>query len=197
MEIHIHNIGKRYHGNWLFRHLEIKVTAGEALSVTGRNGSGKSTLMQIAYGLAQPSEGQVLLNGFESADPHRLFAYSAPYMDLPTDFTALEIFSLYKNAGKCSMETEAFSGFCGFDGKTMQRPLRYYSSGMLQRFKTALCLSSDAPVLMLDEPLSNMDNKGELWYRNCISDIRNKIVIVAGNNPKEYDFANKNIHIQG
>lgn len=175
----------------------MQVSAGEALSVTGRNGSGKSTLMQIVYGLAQPGEGQVHFNGFAFTEPHRLFAYSAPYMDLPIDFTALEIFNLYSHAGKSSMATDAFSDFCGFDQKTMQRPLRYFSSGMLQKFKTALCLCSDAPVLMLDEPLSNMDSKGELWYRNCISDIRHKIVIVAGNNPSEYDFASKNIHIQG
>ena len=196
MQLQINNIGKRYQNQWLFRNINLELKLGDSLSVTGHNGSGKSTFMQIVYGLVQASEGEVLLNSNSNYKPHEVFALSAPNLELPMEFNLIEIHDLYKRTQKMNANLDEFLAFSDFSKVQAQRAVKLFSSGMQQRLKTALCLSSNSPILLLDEPLSNMDSKGEDWYKNCLNDINNKIVIIAGNNPIEYAFTNSNIQIK-
>lgn len=195
MHLEINNIGKRYHNQWLFRHVSISLNTGQSLSITGRNGSGKSTLMQIVYGLVQASEGEVKVDQKEHYEAHTIFAMTAPYMELPLEFSINEIHDLYLKNKKTKIELDAFLAYSGFNTLQASKAVKLFSSGMLQRLKTALCLSSTAEILLLDEPLTNMDKEGENWYKNCISDIGNRIVLIAGNNPEEYAFTNTNLQI--
>lgn len=195
LQIELVNIGKRYQNQWLFRHISLSLQTGDRLSVTGRNGSGKSTLMQIVYGLIQASEGEIRLDGKTAFESHRIFALTSPYMELPMEFSIRELHDLYVKTGKISMPLTAFLEYSAFSAMQSERPVKLFSSGMLQRLKTALCLCSDAPVLLLDEPLSNMDRQGEIWYKNCVANIQDRICIVAGNNPEEYAFTHTNLHI--
>ena len=196
MQIQINNIGKRYQNQWLFRNINLELKLGDSLSVTGHNGSGKSTFMQIVYGLVQASEGEILLNGTSNYKPHEVFALSAPYLELPMEFNIEEIHDLYLRTQKINTDLDGFLSFSDFNKSQASRAVKLFSSGMLQRLKTALCLSSNSSILLLDEPLSNMDAKGEDWYKNCLNDIKDKIVIIAGNNPIEYAFTNSNLQIK-
>lgn len=196
MQVQINNIGKRYQNQWLFRNINLELKLGDSLSITGHNGSGKSTFMQIVYGLVQASEGEVLINGSSAYKPHEIFALSAPYLELPMEFNIEEIHDLYLRTQKINTSLEEFLSFSDFNQSQANRAVKLFSSGMLQRLKTALCLSSNSPILLLDEPLSNMDARGEDWYKNCLNDINNKIVIIAGNNPIEYAFTNSNLQIK-
>lgn len=194
-QLTLKNIGKRYGRKWLFRHLNLTLESGDGLAVTGRNGSGKSTLLQIVYGLVQAGEGEVWLNGKPLDKPSEVFAFTAPYMELPLEYTASEILSLYRGLGKTDMHTEAFSDYSGLEVSVLNRRIGSYSSGMQQRLKTALCLSGNSPVIILDEPLTNMDAEGEKWYKNCVSLFHDRIVLVAGNQSQEYEFANRKLHL--
>ena len=196
MHIQINNIGKRYQNQWLFRNINLELKLGDSLSVTGQNGSGKSTFMQVVYGLVQASEGEVLINGTSNYKPHEVFALSAPYLELPMEFSILEIHDLYLRTQKMNAGLDEFLSFSDFNKSQVNRAVKLFSSGMQQRLKTALCLSSNSPILLLDEPLTNMDAKGEDWYKNCLNDIQDKIVIIAGNNPIEYAFTNSNLQIK-
>jgi ABC-type multidrug transport system ATPase subunit len=196
LHIQINNIGKRYQNQWLFRNINLELKLGDSLSVTGQNGSGKSTFMQVVYGLVQASEGEVLINGTSNYKPHEVFALSAPYLELPMEFSILEIHDLYLRTQKMNAGLDEFLSFSDFNKSQVNRAVKLFSSGMQQRLKTALCLSSNSPILLLDEPLTNMDAKGEDWYKNCLNDIQDKIVIIAGNNPIEYAFTNSNLQIK-
>jgi len=196
LHIQINNIGKRYQNQWLFKNINLELKLGDSLSVTGHNGSGKSTFMQVVYGLVQASEGEVLVNGTSNYKPHEVFALSAPYLELPMEFSILEIHDLYLRTQKMNSSLDEFLSFSDFNKSQVNRAVKLFSSGMQQRLKTALCLSSNSPILLLDEPLTNMDAKGEDWYKNCLNDIKNKIVIIAGNNPIEYAFTNSNLQIK-
>lgn len=195
VSLSLNNIGKRYRGQWLFRHISLDLRSGDSLSVTGKNGSGKSTLLQIIYGLVQPGEGEVLVGGEQHARADRIFAFTSPYLELPGEFSISEILELYRGIGKMKMSDEMFLEYSMFSKVQADGPVRHFSSGMLQRLKTALCLASDAGILLMDEPLTNMDANGELWYKNCVADLKDRIVIVAGNNPAEYDFTKGNLRI--
>lgn len=195
LTLKLENIGKKYNDRWLFRGIDIELSPGESLSITGRNGSGKSSLMQIIYGLVQASEGKVLINGQPESPNHRYMAMTAPYMELPSEFSIAEIHQLYTEMGKSDKSLDAFSDFAMFSKKELDKPVKYFSSGMQQRLKTALCLASKADILLLDEPLTNMDKVGEEWYRNCLIALKDKICIVAGNLNIEHDWTNRNLNI--
>jgi len=195
MELEIQNIGKQYNRQWLFKNVSFKLQDGQSMSITGKNGSGKSTLVQIVYGLVQASEGEVRIDGKNQYEPYTYFAASTPYMELPWEFSISEIHKLYKDLQKTNMELDVFLAFAEFSSQQSYKPVKLFSSGMQQRLKTALCMSSNAPVLLLDEPLTNMDKQGELWYKNCIDSLKSRICIIAGNNLAEYEWANFNLQI--
>jgi ABC-type multidrug transport system ATPase subunit len=192
----VENIGKHYLSQWLFRNISFSLNTGESIAITGHNGSGKSTLLQIVYGLVQQSEGSVFFNERSIEKPEFVFSMTTPSLELPMDFSMNDILKLYQSLNKISIESEAFGLQSMFSNKQMKQPLKNFSSGMLQRFKTALCLYSDSPVLLLDEPLTNMDSNGEKWYQNCVNEIKkNKIILFAGNQKNEIELATNLIEI--
>ena len=194
MHLKVNQIGKHYHQQWLFRNINFELNTGESIAILGRNGSGKSTLLQIIYGLIQAAEGEVLLDNELIEQPHLYFNYTAPFMSLPLEFSIEEIHTHQMEVGKMSMSLSNFIDYAAFTKKQATQPIQYFSSGMLQRLKTALCLVGNAPIKLLDEPLSNMDKEGEIWYSNCISKLNaDTIVIVASNDEAEYNAIGKHI----
>ena len=151
--------------------------------------------MQVVYGLVQASEGKVLVDGSDQFKPHEVMALSSPYLELPMEFSVRELHQLYQGTGKIQMAYSDFIENAMFSAKDGDKPLKHFSSGMLQRLKTAFCMYSEAPIILLDEPLTNMDAAGEKWYKNCLSDIRHKICLVAGNQGAEIDWADRNLSI--
>ena len=81
-------------------------------------------------------------------------------------------------------------------GLAKHKPVKHFSSGMKQRLKLALAIFSCAPILLLDEPTSNLDKNGRVWYHDeLIKNRENKIVIICSNQPAEYEFCDNIIDI--
>jgi ABC-type multidrug transport system ATPase subunit len=59
MNISLHNTGKRFNREWIFRHFNYEFLQGKTYAITGSNGSGKSTLLQIIAGATLHSEGEI------------------------------------------------------------------------------------------------------------------------------------------
>jgi ABC-type multidrug transport system ATPase subunit len=80
----------------------------------------------------------------------------------------------------------------------INKQIRYYSSGMKQRLKLALAFFSNTPILLLDEPTTNLDADGIALYHHLINNYTvNKLVIVSSNDKHEYDFCEEVIGIGG
>ena len=62
-QIEFKNITKRFPGVLACDNIDLQVNSGEILALLGENGAGKTTLMNILYGLYQPDEGEIFLNG--------------------------------------------------------------------------------------------------------------------------------------
>ena len=74
--------------------------------------------------------------------------------------------------------------------------IKYFSSGMKQRLKLALAFCSDTPMLMLDEPTSNLDSQGVDWYLNLVQQFaENRLTIVCSNQEHEYSFCDEQLNI--
>ena len=67
---------------------------------------------------------------------------------------------------------------------------------MNQRLKLGLAILSEAPVLLLDEPTTNLDQDGINWYLEHVTANReNRIVIISSNVAQEYSFCDERIRI--
>jgi ABC-type multidrug transport system ATPase subunit len=67
------------------------------------------------------------------------------------------------------------------------KQIRYFSSGMKQRLKLAQAFFSNTPVLLLDEPCTNLDKEGVVLYQSLLDRYTNdRIVIISSNDPIEY-----------
>lgn len=128
---------------------------------------------------------------------YRHLTISAPYLDLIDEFTLNELidfhFSFKKKIASVKTTVLEETGL----GAKQNSIYRYFSSGMKQRVKLALALCSDAELLLLDEPCSNLDAAGISWYEEMIRRHSNgKTIIVASNTVKEeYAFCNRSIQI--
>jgi ABC-type multidrug transport system ATPase subunit len=67
---------------------------------------------------------------------------------------------------------------------------------MKQRVRLAQALFSDVPVVLLDEPCTNLDADGIALYRRLVAELTaDRLLVVSSNDPQEYDFCGQAIHI--
>lgn len=196
MKITLTNIGKRYNRNWVFKNLNFCFEHNQSYAITGNNGSGKSTLLQILYNYLTYSEGTILFehNGriLNDIDVAKNISFTAPYLELPEDLTLNELLKFHFNMVKLTPNFNPMKVLqsCGLD-KHADKYIKAFSSGMKQRFKLILACYSNAPLLLLDEPTTNLDDAGIQWYRETVQQfLGKKTIIIASNQLVEYDFCN-------
>ena len=201
--IELTDAGKRFNRDWIFRHLNFHFETGKAYAITGPNGSGKSTLLQAVAGSIYLSEGSLSYHAnnhsqkTEADHFFRFIAIATPYLELVEEMTARE-FLHFHNRFKSLINTISIDEMLVYTGleKAMDKQIRYFSSGMKQRLKLAQAVFSDTPVLLLDEPCTNLDKPGYQLYHNLISSYcTNKLIIVSSNDPEEMDFCTEKISI--
>ena len=201
MKILLSDAGKRYNREWIFRGLTYEFTDTDAYAITGNNGSGKSTLLQIIAGAVQHSEGKVdFINaaGNIAAEHHHQFlSIAAPYLELPEEMTLIEFLEFHHSFKSflSSFTAKSTIHLLGLE-KAKNKQLRNFSSGMKQRVKLAQAILSDVPVVLLDEPCTNLDAEGISLYHKLINDYcGNRLVIVSSNDEVEYKFCNHKLSI--
>lgn len=196
MIITLSNIGKRYNREWIFRNLDYTFTAPKKYAITGSNGSGKSTLLQVIAGAVTHNEGSISPgNGNQETELYQHIAIAAPYLELIEEMTANELLGFHAAFKPLSVSKKEALHLVNLE-KAANKQIRYYSSGMKQRLKLAQAFFSDVPVLLLDEPTSNLDLDGIALYHHLIKEhTSNKLVIVSSNDTQEYNFCDEVIAI--
>ena len=201
--IALQNAGKRFNRDWIFRKTDYKFESGNAYAITGPNGSGKSTLLQCIAASTQISEGVIeyATNNKEpelnSENIFRYISIVAPYLEVIEEMTATEFLQFhasFKPLISTITITEILS-VIGLGG-ALKKQIRFFSSGMKQRIKLAQAIFSDVPILLLDEPCTNLDASGYDLYHQLINNYAsNKLIIVSSNDKNEYDFCTEKISI--
>lgn len=201
MRIQLDNAGKRYNRDWIFRNFSYHFTLGDHYAITGPNGSGKSTLLQILAGAISLNEG-LCKHYFKDkiVESEKVYSYTsvcAPYMELIEELTLVEFFQFHQSFKP--LINQASVDFISseiqlYDARN--KKIGEYSSGMKQRAKLAQCIFSDTPLVLLDEPCTNLDEAGASLYRLLIDKYcRDRLVIVSSNDKREYEFCNEILDI--
>jgi ABC-type multidrug transport system ATPase subunit len=192
MRITAEKLGKRFNREWVFRNFDFTLEQGNTYAITGPNGSGKSTLLQILWGQLPPSSGLLKyeLNGIEISvtEIFQHLSIATPYMDLIDEFTLIEMvqfhFKFKKIRGGKSVEELIEKMELVHAG---DKQLSNFSSGMKQRLKLGLAFYSDAPLIFLDEPTTNLDKRATGWYLENLHGLPKECTIfIASNQEHEY-----------
>jgi ABC-type multidrug transport system ATPase subunit len=202
VNIQLTNAGKKYGPHWIFRRLSVEITNGKKYVVLGPNGSGKSTLLKIVSGGATLSEGNIdYTHDAKRIKPEDVFRHvsvAAPWLDIPEEYSLEEIIifhTQFKRFIKDIPVKEAIK-IIGLE-YTREKHYKAFSSGMKQRVKLGLAILSDTPLLLLDEPVTALDNKAIEWYKEMISKYaQDRTVLVFSNSrEEEYSFCTERIEI--
>lgn len=200
MVITLEDIGKRFGREWIFRGVNTELIPEKKYAITGPNGSGKSTLLKIISGGLTPTKGQLLYKIPHIRNPkdeHILpeIAFAAPYIQLIEEFTLNEMIEFHFHFKKMKVSKEDFLEKCTLKGNE-NKLLSHFSSGMRQRLKLSLAMMSDTKVLILDEPTSNLDEKGCAWYQQMVQEFSsNRLFIIGSNIREEYSFCDEELNI--
>jgi ABC-type multidrug transport system ATPase subunit len=202
LTITLNNIGKKFGAEWIFKNLSYEIFSEDKLVILGGNGSGKSTLLQLISGFVSPNKGEIAyqFNGEEiKADELKKYiSFASPYIQLIEDFTLTE---MIEHAAKFK---PFFKGFNSSEiievielSHAKNKPIKQFSSGMKQRLKLGLAILADTPLLLLDEPTSNLDKNAIDWYKKIINlHTNSRSVIVCSNALEaEYFFCEKQFNV--
>ena len=195
MKIILNNISKKYNKKYVFKNFSYQFD-NKYYSITGSNGSGKTTLLKIILGYLTPQNGSVDYyrnNSKIEDDNFGLFSFASPYQELIEEFTLNEIIHFhfkFLNPINKMKESEIIN-LLELEGYSNIK-ISSFSTGMKQKVKLGLALFSECEFTLLDEPCSNLDDKGITWYHKNIEEfLKFKKIIVASNNKNE--ILNKDI----
>ena len=168
--IELHHLSHRYGSRPILDDLTVRIPTGSFCAVMGANGSGKTTLLRCVAGLLRPTSGAVTFDGHEVQSlPPRLLAQQVAIVrqhpDAALDFTAEEVVMMGRNPHQRPLQGDSDA-----NRAVVQRVMRQthtwhlrqalpseLSGGELQRLMIARALAQETPVLLLDEPTSNLD----------------------------------------
>ena len=167
-ELQINQVSKVYQKSegYVLRSVDLTVRSGEMFFLLGPSGCGKSTLLRLIAGLIMPSEGKILLNGRDITNlppekrntPMVFQSYALwPHLDV-YDNIAFGLKQMKLSSGEIRDRVNRMLKTVQLED-CIHRKITSLSGGQQQRIALARALALDPQVLLLDEPLSNLDAK--------------------------------------
>ena len=160
------------------RDLSFAIGEGDFIGLLGANGSGKSTIMKLASGLLKPLSGDVFLWGrnlkeVKHKDRAKLISYLPQTLDISVPFTIRELvgMGLYPYDIPPALTVDEALDMVGLSDKANAR-LTDLSGGERRRTFIAMTLLQGAGLLLLDEPLANLDIKYQIELVRLLKKLR-------------------------
>ena len=187
MKVTLSSASKHFGREAVIRDLSHTFEPGSRTSILGPNGSGKSTLLQLVAGALIPTSGEVKheVNRVvvDQEEVYRHVSIAAPYLNLYDDLTLRETIENHARFKPLRGSISAIEvARIAYLEAHWQKPVRNFSSGMKQRLKLALAILSDTPLLLLDEPASNLDAQAVAWFQELLkANVDGRTLVVASN----------------
>ena len=206
------DLAKSYDGGRIqaLQGVDLRVSPGEFVAITGPSGSGKSTLLQLLGGLDRPGRGEILFKGVALSDSFDLDSYRSQRVGfvfqsfhlLPT-LGALQNVQIPMFESKLGVrqrleKAEALLRELGLEHRLRQYP-NELSAGERQRVAIARSLANDPEILLADEPTGNLDSENSARIMSLLAGIqvkRNMTMIVVTHEEEIARRAQRVIHIR-
>ncbi len=193
---------KHYAGTPVFKDICFSLCSGEVLAVTGWNGSGKSTLLRALAGLVRLSGGDAAMyyqnEPIAKESRRRYLGMVSPALSLYGELSAFENMKFFHNVRGLPFDRAGCIALLKRVGllQHIHERCDRLSSGMQQRLKLAQAVLHSPPLLLLDEPGSNLDAKGMKVVEDLIETQRRiGMTVIASNEKREVDYADRVINL--
>ncbi len=184
--IEVKNVTKKYGNFYAVRNINFEVKEGEIVGFLGRNGAGKSTTMNMITGFIEPTDGEIIVGGYNiERNPNKVKAqigYMPEGTPLYTDLTVREFISYMaelklvpakkrKEAVKKAIESTGLE-------KVQYNLTKNLSRGYKQRVSLAGAIVGDPKILILDEPTVGLDPKQVIEIRELIKSFKKDHTVI-------------------
>lgn len=182
MQIKMNNVCKKVKGADLLSDISLTMESGNIYGFVGDNGAGKTVLFKILLGLMKKTSGSITINGAELNDLLQDvgFVIERPeYIPYYSAFKNLTVIAAYHKKADHGRIREVLTMF-GLDPED-KKTVGKYSLGMKQKLALAMAFLEDPAVLILDEPLSALDESSVSHAREKILEAKaqGKLIVVA------------------
>lgn len=193
-KIIIRNLTKKIKGVTVLDDISLELNGGKVYGVSGKNGCGKTMLMRSICGLIKPTKGEVEINGkvlFKDISfPESVGALieNPAFLGEYTGFKNLRILADIKGGTSDEQIRESISKL-GLDPDD-KRKYRKYSLGMKQKLGVACAIMESPDVIILDEPINAIDEKGVKLVEDVLDELKQqgKIILVACHDKEELEL---------
>lgn len=192
IDISVENLGKRFNREWIFKNFNYIFKSANIYAVTGPNGAGKSTLLQVLWGQLPQSIGEIKYLNSRGEVPideiYKRLTIATPYLDLIEEFTLLEHLQFHFKLKKSRRNLTSLEILKKLELEhAANKHISEFSSGMKQRVKLGLAFFTEADLIFLDEPTTNLDSAAMEWYHQQLRDLPPHCTIfIASNQSSEY-----------
>ncbi len=205
-QIKIDNLAFSYGGEDILKNSTLTIERNKITAITGESGSGKSTLFKMLLGLYEATEGSITFNGTTPIDAstRAMFSY-VPQGNMILSFSIRDNLTLcddtvtdeqIKRATKAADIYDFIMTLPdGFDTILSERGAGL-SEGQIQRISIARALLFDAPILLLDESTSALDEQTETTVLTNIKNMTDKTVIFITHRGTSISVCDTIIHVE-
>lgn len=170
--IRIENLNKSFSDQQVLKNVSISVEKGSICGLIGRNGSGKTVLMKCICGFLKPDNGKIFLRGKRMQGEKSIIGNMGIIIEVPgffEDETAKNnLYYLAAINNKIKKEdVDRVLRLVGLDPHDRKK-VKKYSMGMRQRLAIAQAIMEDQDIILLDEPMNNLDQEGVKDIRNLL-----------------------------
>lgn len=189
--IELQHITVRFGKREILNDINADIAGGRITAVMGPNGCGKTTLLRCIGGLLEPTAGQVLIDGqrvqdFSARALAQKVAFVRQQAQTDFEFSAFETVLMGRNPYQKRLQNESQADWdiveqcmrqTGTWHLRMSKP-HEMSGGELQRVMIARALAQQTPVLLMDEPVSNLDISHQLEIMRLLRNTDKSVIIV-------------------
>lgn len=162
------NVGLVRQGRTILKDVNLKIHAGEIITLIGPNGAGKSTLLKLALGLLKPS------SGLRTSIKKLRIGYMPQHISLPETLPLSVTHFLKLAKGYQASDLQQVAARLNIT-RLLDNPMQKLSGGELQRVLLARALLSKPELLVLDEPVQGLDVSGQSELYHLISDLKDEL----------------------
>ncbi len=194
--LEIIKLSKVYNNKEVVKNISFRINKNEIIGILGPNGCGKTTTIGMILGLLKPTEGKVLINGFEietrRVDLLNNLNFISPYIELPKKLTVrqnLEVYGRLYDVKNLSSKIDYLTEKLRLN-EIIHKVTGELSSGQKNRVSLAKSIINDPTILLLDEPTASLDPETGDFVRSFLENYQNEkgaSILLASHNMAEVE----------
>ncbi|MGM0608159.1 MAG: ABC transporter ATP-binding protein [Candidatus Muiribacteriota bacterium] len=178
----LNSVSKKYENFDVLNDLNFQLAEKEIVTLAGLNGQGKTTALKIISGITKPDKGEILYEG--SVGIKKNFIFFVPELPYFNDeFSAKEMVEYVVKLENNQFNVSLFNEYMELiQLENTNKRIKNFSKGMRQKLGIVMALISEAKLILLDEPYSGLDIKGQKILKKIITKMKNKTVLLTSHN---------------